>query len=73
MIKIRVHSSSFVFRYKGAIEIYHDDEFLYVDAQSIIQELDSLMLCEGKVWDRFWLDDIKSIRGEPNDYMHTRP
>lgn len=65
MITIKTYKSDFEFKYQGNIELYVDDVFLTIKADSSIPS-DSeyeIYVWYANIADKFWLEDIESIVG----------
>ena len=52
------------FKYEGDIEIYLSEPFITISASRMIQDTDDLDIGEEHIIDKFWIEDIISIKGE---------
>lgn len=55
-------------KYDGNIEIYIDDNFIYVDWTQLFHIEGDWIFRNTKGFDTFWIEDVLSIRGE-YDYI----
>lgn len=68
---IIIETKSHKFKYFGDISIYCNDIFLCVDWININsgpQDMDELNIWRDNGFDRFFLEEVISIRGEANDF-----
>lgn len=65
MISIRTIYSTYVFRYEGNIKVDIDDfPFVTITADKFLVDKDGLPRVSSLTIDKFWIQDIESIKGE---------
>jgi hypothetical protein len=62
VIVVEVHNGPHKFIYEGDIDLVNDGTYIRVTARCLFQYPGDMMMTSTKVWDLFWVEDVKCIR-----------